>query len=282
MPRQIRRLRYENFSASYKRPGEYDRVFIAPQRKTILSRSFFLPADWQLPPGVDRGLWDYIQSHELVAGYDGQVATSPLANADVAFCEIHFLTPGRLIDLGCGTGRLARHFGPRGFDYLGVDLSEAMLKKARANAAAAGVTPDFRVVNLVDLTGLPDESFDYAACLYSTLGMIRGDENRRAALAAAARVVKPGGTLVLHTHHRWFRGLGLRRFWAAEFPMAQAYGGAPLAIRHFARGEIIRLLNETGWRSVEVRPVSFDGRRPQGWGNTYGFLIAAIRQPSRK
>ena len=32
--------------------------------------------DWQLPPGVDRGLWDYLHSGEMVRGYDGQVAAS--------------------------------------------------------------------------------------------------------------------------------------------------------------------------------------------------------------
>ena len=26
--------------------------------------------DWQLPPGVDRGLWDYLHSGEMVSGYD--------------------------------------------------------------------------------------------------------------------------------------------------------------------------------------------------------------------
>ena len=29
--------------------------------------------DWQLPPGVDRGLWDYLHAGEMVAGYDEQM-----------------------------------------------------------------------------------------------------------------------------------------------------------------------------------------------------------------
>ena len=33
--------------------------------------------DWQLPPGVDRGLWDYLHSTGMVAGYDDQMAASP-------------------------------------------------------------------------------------------------------------------------------------------------------------------------------------------------------------
>ena len=78
--------------------------------------------DWQLPPGVDRGLWDYLHSGEMVRGYDGQMAASPLATADVAFCERVFETLGRLIDLGCGTGRLCVHFARKGFNCVGVRL----------------------------------------------------------------------------------------------------------------------------------------------------------------
>src|SRR3954462_13940087 len=95
--------------------------------------------DWQLPPGVDRGLWDYLHSGEMAAGYDAQTASSPLASIDVLYCEKWFPTPGRLLDLGCGTGRLAVHFARKGYDCVGVDLSGEMLARAAANAAAAGV-----------------------------------------------------------------------------------------------------------------------------------------------
>jgi cyclopropane fatty-acyl-phospholipid synthase-like methyltransferase len=90
--------------------------------------------DWQLPPGVDRGLWDYLHAADMVAGYDEQMRASSLARADVAFCDAAFRTPGRLLDLGCGTGRLCSHFAAKGFACVGVDLSDEMLAKARQNA----------------------------------------------------------------------------------------------------------------------------------------------------
>ena len=55
--------------------------------------------DWQLPSGVDRGLHDYLRSAEMVRGYDAMMAISPLAALDCAFCERHFPTPGKLLDL---------------------------------------------------------------------------------------------------------------------------------------------------------------------------------------
>src|SRR4051812_14717653 len=149
--------------------------------------------DWQLPPGVDRGLWDYLHAADMVRGYDEQMAASPLARADVAFCERVFPTPGRLVDLGCGTGRLCVHFAARGYDCVGVDLSDEMLAKARENAAAAGVRVEWVRANLVDLGELPAASCDYAACLFSTLGMVRGAENRSTVVANAFRLLRPGG-----------------------------------------------------------------------------------------
>ena len=167
--------------------------------------------DWQLPPGVDRGLWDYLHFGDMVAGYDDQMAASPLAQADVAFCDAWFPTPGKLLDLGCGTGRLCLHFSNKGYECVGVDLSEEMLAKASAHPLPrVGLGSClFLKGNLTELTELPEATFDYAACLFSTLGMVRGSENRAKVIANAFRLLKPGGHFVLHVHNRYFRGLGI-------------------------------------------------------------------------
>src|SRR5262249_51821033 len=85
-----------------------------------LSESLMSPADWQLPPGVSRGLWDYLHDAGLARGYDASLAGSPLLGADLRFAEEQFPSPGRLIDLGCGTGRLAVAFARRGFRVVAV------------------------------------------------------------------------------------------------------------------------------------------------------------------
>ena len=100
--------------------------------------------DWQLPPGVDRGLWDYVSSERVAREYDASLAGSPLLEADLQFAERHFPTPGRLIDLGCGTGRLLLHFARRGYSGLGVDLSDAMLEVLRQNAGREGLAGALR------------------------------------------------------------------------------------------------------------------------------------------
>jgi SAM-dependent methyltransferase len=232
--------------------------------------------DWQLPPGVDRGLWDYLRSREMAANYDSQIAASPLAEADVRFCEKHFSKPGRLLDLGCGTGRLCAHFAAKGFECVGVDLSDEMLAKART---VSNVT--WLKANIVELHDLPEASFDNVACLFSTLGMIRTPEHRQAVVANAFRLLKPGGTFVVHVHNRWFRGLGWRRFLGGDMRMPQAYGGAALTIHHFSRREINRLLRDAGLLLHEVCPVGATETKPAAsWlpaCRVYGYLVSAQR-----
>ena len=248
--------------------------------------------DWQLPPGVDRGLWDYFHSGEMVRGYDDQMASSALARADVAFCERAFPAPGRLLDLGCGTGRLCVHFAAWGYECVGVDLSDEMLTKAAENARSAGAQVEWRNANLVDLADLPEASFDFSACLFSTLGMVLGAENRAKVVANAYRLLKPGGRFVLHVHNRWFRGLGLgrvlRHAWrgllgrpdAGDISMPQAYGGAPLTLHHFTRHEAEALLSGAGFVVSAVEGIGLRGEPWSRGGSVYGYLMLGERASS--
>lgn len=256
------------------------------------------PADWQLPPGVDRGLWDYLHDAGLARSYDASLADSRLLPIDQSFAEQYFDRPGRLVDLGCGTGRLLIPFARRGFWVLGVDLSQSMLDVAGEKATAAGVTVHRLKANVVELGALRDQAFDYAACLFSTLGMIAGVEARRRAVAHIFRLLRPGGRLVLHVHNRWFnvwdpqgrrwlardllRSL-TRRAQAGDRLMPVHQGIAGLTLHLFTRREIIRLLKEAGFRIREVRPLSLsrDGRLKHsscfGWLRAHGYLLAADR-----
>lgn len=256
------------------------------------------PADWQLPPGVTRGLWDYLHDAALARTYDAGLANSPLSALDLRFAEEQFPTPGRLIDLGCGTGRLLVSLARRGFRVLGVDLSEEMLRVAGEKAAAASVTVHRLKANIVELDGLRDGAFDYAACLFSTLGMVMGAAERRRVIGHVYRLLRPGGRFVLHVHNRWFNFWDpqgrrwfardvlksvARRADAGDRAMPVHQGIAGLSLHLFTRGEAVRLLREAGFRLREVRPISLreDGQlaRPWwfGWLRAYGYLIAAER-----
>ena len=252
------------------------------------------PPDWRLPPGVSRAVWDYLHDPQLARTCDERLAGTSLLEFDLRLAESLFPAPGTLIDLGCGTGRLAIPFAQRGFSVLGVDLSAEMLRIAQEKARAANVNLQFLRANLVELDGVRDECFDYAACLFSTLGMISGRDNRRKALTHVRRILKPGGRFMLHVHNLWFH-LGTRagRRWLlrdrlralAGDPAAGDYD-APhaVALHHFSKREILNDLKATGFKILAIVPVSLrsDCRLRMKWllggVRAYGFLVAAERR----
>jgi SAM-dependent methyltransferase len=256
------------------------------------------PPDWQLPPGVNRGLWDYLHDPAIAAGYDASLAGTPLFAQDQAFVQRHCPPGSRLIDLGCGTGRLLIAMAHSGCRVLGVDLAQPMLAVASAKARAAGLAIDLLRANLARLDALAEGSFDCAACLFSTLGMVLGRDARRGVVHHAFRLLRPGGRLVLHVHNRWFNiwdRHGRRwlvtnslRSWLGQEELGDRLmlphqGIAGLTLHLFTRGEAVRLLRWAGFRIVEVRPISLraDGQVPWypcfGRLRAYGYLLAAER-----
>ncbi|MFN4260508.1 MAG: class I SAM-dependent methyltransferase [Gemmataceae bacterium] len=259
--------------------------------------------NWQLPTGVNRGLWDYVHNADLAQNYDAYLAESTLPQVDLDFVIRHLPRPGRLIDLGCGTGRLLIPLARRGFWCLGVDLSEEMLRIVAEKADAAGVTVPRVRANIVELEALADASFDYAACLFSTLGMIAGPEARCRALAQVYRLLRPGGQFLLHVHNRWFNVWNANgRKWllydsirsvtcrpsAGDMVMPIHQGVAGLTLHLFTRREIVRLLQQTGFHVLEVQSVSLrpDGRLPYSWWfgglRSYGYLLAAEKKSENR
>jgi 2-polyprenyl-3-methyl-5-hydroxy-6-metoxy-1,4-benzoquinol methylase len=103
--------------------------------------------------------------------------------------------PGDALDAACGTGRHAAALVAAGHRTVGVDQSDDMLAVARAKVTEA----DFRVA---DVTALPfdDGTFDLAVCALALTHLA----DPTSAVAELARVVRPGGTVVLSDAHPTF------------------------------------------------------------------------------
>jgi SAM-dependent methyltransferase len=165
------------------------------------------------------------------------------------------------------------------------------------------VTVDLVRANLVEPDCLADASFDHAACLFSTLGMVAGADNRQRAVGHVFRLLRPGGRFVLHVHNRWFNAWDragrawLLRDWlhglftgaeTGDRVMPVHQGIAGLTLHLCTRSEAVRLLTGAGFRVREVLPVSLrpDGRLPWpawfGRLRAYGYLLAAERPLSSR
>jgi ubiquinone/menaquinone biosynthesis C-methylase UbiE len=108
---------------------------------------------------------------------------------------------GDLLDVACGFGRHAVPLAAAGFRVTGVDRSAPLLDEARRRAAEGdGAAPQLVGADYRELP-FADASFDGALNLYTSLGFL-GDEEDTNVLAEIARVLRPGGRLVIEALHR--------------------------------------------------------------------------------
>lgn len=109
------------------------------------------------------------------------------------------LPVGNAADVGCGAGYLALALAGRGWQVTALDAVEAMVVQARQHVAEAGVSERVSVA-LGDATKLeaPAESFD----LVVALGVLPWLDRPREALCEMARVVRPGGYVIVTADNR--------------------------------------------------------------------------------
>ncbi|MEM7784862.1 MAG: methyltransferase domain-containing protein [Planctomycetota bacterium] len=165
---------------------------------------------WQIPEGVEKGNWDYINSVSIAEDYDQFLAGNPIHQVD-NFVLDRYLRPTKesqtVIDFGAGTGRTLAPLVERGYYGIAVDLSFSMLRTTATHFASKPTVsePALLKANLVDLEGISDNIANHGVCMFSTLGMIQGQESRLKFLRHARRIIHQSGYLILHVHNVWFR-----------------------------------------------------------------------------
>jgi SAM-dependent methyltransferase len=100
----------------------------------------------------------------------------------------------RVLDVGCGTGVVAVTAARLGASVVGLDLSPALLERARENATVASVAITWHEGDAEQLP-FPDESFDVVLSQFGHIFAPRPE----VALAEMLRVLRPGGTLAFGT-----------------------------------------------------------------------------------
>ncbi len=129
---------------------------------------------------------------------------------------------GRVLEVGVGTGLSLPLYAPT-TRIVGIDISEPMLAKARGRVAA------HRLANVEDIAvmdaerlGFPDAAFDVVVAQY----VVTAVPNPERALSEFARVLRPGGEIVLTSRV-----------------------SADSGIRRIVEGTLSPLVNRLGWRT---------------------------------
>jgi ubiquinone/menaquinone biosynthesis C-methylase UbiE len=113
--------------------------------------------------------------------------------AELATAALARVSGARVIDVACGPGTFTRPFAPRVRRAVGVDLTPAMIEKAREEAARAGLANIEFVTGNVHALPFADGVAGVVACGYAFHHMT---EPARA-LTEMARVLRPGGRVAI-------------------------------------------------------------------------------------
>jgi len=131
--------------------------------------------------------------------YDNECFTQgTVGECDFIEKEIGYNKALKIIDIGCGTGRHSIELTKRGYNVVGIDLSESQLKRAREKAAQQKLKIDFLKH---DARKLPFKSkFDLAIMLCEgSFPLMETDEMNFQILMNATKALKPKGKLIFTT-----------------------------------------------------------------------------------
>ena len=160
---------------------------IFPTTVTQLARNPLRSDDPQggtLAPAMGR----YLES-DIVDWYRAHTVFLPGERAFVEDLERH--RARRLLDIGVGAGRTTEYFAGLADEYVGLDLSPAMVEACGARF------PDvrFEVADVRDLSRFPDGSFDVVLFSFNGVDCVGSDADRQRAFAEMRRVCAEGGRL---------------------------------------------------------------------------------------
>ncbi len=118
----------------------------------------------------------------------------------------------RVLDVGCGNGRLIEVLEDKKVDYLGVDSSRSLVKLAQANY------PDYRflVEDVLTLDRLPENGFDYVFSV-AVLHHLPGKKLQVEALSQMANKLSPEGELIVSVWNLWSQAKYLKLIFSSYF-----------------------------------------------------------------
>lgn len=192
------------------------------------------------------------------------------------------LRNARVADVGCGGGLLSEALAKAGARVTGIDLGEKVIEIARLHMHETrlelpNLDIDYRVQSSAELADAEPESFDVVCCME----LIEHVPDPAALVDDLARMVKPGGLLVMSTLNRTPVAFGAAIL-GAEYVMRML----PRGTHHYAQflkpSELGRLMRHAGLEVDDVSGLGYNPLNRKAWLSrltAVNYLISA-RKPA--
>jgi SAM-dependent methyltransferase len=154
------------------------------------------------------------QAYDIEAAvYDGRVEGDAWMRRVLWARYARLFRPGQMVlDVGCGTGIDVGFLARRGNRVVGIDRSPAMIREARATLAREPFEAlvELRVMDVAAMASLPASGFDGIISAFASVSTVA---DLRGFSAAAADLLRPRGTVLIHSLNRWslWEWMGLLR-----------------------------------------------------------------------
>jgi len=172
----------------------------------------------------------------------------------LAWIERHAPLGGReAIDVGCGGGILAEAMARRGARVTGIDLAEKPLKVAQLHLLESGLDVRYELASAEGHAAAHAGSFDVLTCME----MLEHVPDPASAVAACARLLKPGGRAFFSTLNRNPKSY-LFAVIGAEYVLKLLPKGTHDYARFIRPSELARWCRAAGLREVELIGMTYN------------------------
>lgn len=182
-------------------------------------------------------------------------------NREGAFRFLHKLNPLRMqwmenltslrckkvLDIGCGGGILSEAMAKQGAQVTGIDLASQAIGAALAHRETSGLAIDYRLASAEELALETPAAYDIVTCME----MLEHVPDPAAIVSAAARLVKPNGTVYFATLNRTLKSF----FYAiagAEYVLNLLPKGTHRYDRFLTPAELSQRIRQTGMAVIAI------------------------------